>query len=141
MAREVNQSVQVDREPGFEVGRRVVESKPTTRSVVVSRLIQFIWLVVGIIAILLSLRFLLLILAANPGAGFAQFIYSVTDIFMIPFSALLPVTDASGGSLVEWASLIAIGVYMLVGWVIVTLIRILFSETRRSRSVTTVERT
>src|SRR4051794_40174217 len=42
------------------------------------KLIQAIYLVFGLIETLLVIRFVLRLLAANPQAGFAQFIYNIT---------------------------------------------------------------
>lgn len=141
MAREMKQSVQVEQEPGYEARRRVIENGPSGRTVFVSRFSKFMWLLAGVIVVLLSLRFVLLALAANATAGFAQLVYNVTDVFMLPFANLVASTSlGEGAGILEWSALIAIVVYLLAAWAIIALFRIIFAETRRSRSVTTVER-
>ena len=47
-----------------------------------------IYLLFGILEGLLAIRFVLGSLGANPAAGFAQFIYSVTQPFVAPFIGL-----------------------------------------------------
>ena len=45
---------------------------------------QIIWYIVGLIVIVIGLRFILLLLAAG-NAGFVNFIYNLSDIFVAPF--------------------------------------------------------
>ena len=47
-----------------------------------------IYLLFGILELLLAIRFVLPLLGANPDAGFAQFIYSITKPFIAPFVGL-----------------------------------------------------
>ncbi|HSJ53827.1 MAG TPA: YggT family protein [Anaerolineae bacterium] len=91
------------------------------------RFSQVIWLLTGLLVGLIGIRFVLKLLAANPSAGFAQFIYSVTDLFMAPFAGLTATPSASGVVL-ELPALIAMIVYALLGWLIVRLIWILFGR-------------
>lgn len=66
-----------------------------------------------IVESLLGLRFLLKLTAANPGAGFVQFIYGISEAFIVPFRFMFPRTSA-GDSVMEWSVLIAMVVYALV---------------------------
>src|SRR3954451_17168542 len=54
----------------------------------VARMVQGIWLLFGIIETVLAIRFILRLLAANPDAPFAAFMYSVSDAFLLPFAGL-----------------------------------------------------
>lgn len=87
--------------------------------VVMSRVIMFVF---GVIEVLIAIRFVLKLTGANAEAGFAQFIYGVSGIFMAPFAALFT-TQQAGGSVFEWSALVAIAVYALVAWGLVALIR------------------
>jgi len=91
------------------------------------RFTQVIWLLTGLLVGLIGIRFVLKLLAANPGAGFAQFIYSVTDLFMAPFAGLTA-TPSAAGVVLELPALVAMIVYALLGWLIVRLIWILFGR-------------
>ncbi|HEY1420051.1 MAG TPA: YggT family protein [Candidatus Dormibacteraeota bacterium] len=101
------------------------------------RATEVIYLVSGIINGLLLIRIVLKLLGANPLAGFASFIYGVTDVFMAPFRNLLP-TVGSGQSQLELSAVIAIIVYALIGWVIARIVNIMYSRSvtvaRSSRS-------
>jgi uncharacterized protein YggT (Ycf19 family) len=77
----------------------------------------------GLLEILLGLRFLLKLIAANPNSGFAVFIYGITKPFLAPFTALVG-TPTSGGTILEVTTLIAMAVYALLFWFIVRVVRI-----------------
>src|SRR4030081_1297549 len=97
-----------------------------------NRTIQVIWWVVGLIDTLIAIRFLLKLFGANP-APFVRFMYDLTWPFVAPFHGIFN-TDQIGRSVFEPESLVAIAIYSLLGWGIVSLIRIL----RRPGSTTTV---
>lgn len=61
----------------------------------------------------LGLRFLLKATGANPGAGFVQFVYAVSEGLMLPFRFMFPQTSA-GGSVIEWSIPVAMIVYALL---------------------------
>jgi uncharacterized protein YggT (Ycf19 family) len=91
------------------------------------RATEVIYLMFGIIDGLLLIRFVLKLLGANPQAGFTNFIYGLTDVFMAPFRNLLPAAgSSSSGAVLETSVLVAIIVYALVGWVLARLIAIIF---------------
>jgi hypothetical protein len=79
---------------------------------------QVVWYIVGLIEVLLLFRFLLKLLAANPTAGFSNFIYSITLPMVLPFSTVFPRARLEG-SIFEWTTLLAMLVYWLIGWGIV----------------------
>ena len=99
------------------------------RHIFTYKLTQAIWLLLGILEGLLALRFLLKLIAANPGSPIAALIYSFTGIFLIPFSGLTA-TPAAGGIVLEISTLIAMIIYGLVGWVLVRLVWLIFSRPR-----------
>lgn len=81
---------------------------------------QIVWYLVGLIEVLLAFRFVLKLLAANPSAGFTNFIYAVSYIFAAPFLTVFRTTKVEG-SIFEWTTLLAMAVYLLVAWGIVRL--------------------
>ena len=94
------------------------ERLPTQRIKPLYRTTQIVWYIVGVLETLLLLRFLLKLLAANPLAGFTQFIYGVTQLFAGPFLYVFRVSQVQG-SIFEWSTLLAMVVYFLIGWLIV----------------------
>ena len=75
-----------------------------------TRAVQAVWWIVGFIDVLIAIRFVLKLFGANVGAPFVRFMYDVT-----------------------WP-LVAMAIYALIGWGIVSLIRLM----SRPRSTTTV---
>jgi urea transporter len=76
---------------------------------------------VGILEILLGLRFVLQLIGANPTSGFATFIYGITGVFVAPFTGLIR-TPTSAGMTFEVTTFIAMAVYALLFWVVVRVI-------------------
>jgi len=106
-----------------------------------ARLMQAVWLVFGIVEGLLAIRFTLALLGANRNVDFAQLIFGATAPMIAPFVGLFG-TPAAGGSLLELYTLVAMVVYLLVGWVVAKIVWLLAGETRSSVQTTanTVER-
>ncbi len=88
---------------------------------------QVIWLVTSILEILIGIRVLLKLLGANPQAGFAQFVYGMTAVFLAPFAVLFP-SPAASGSVLEISSLVAMLVYALLAWVIIRIMWVTLEE-------------
>ena len=86
---------------------------------------RIIWYVSAVISALLALRFALALLGANATSFFAHLIYSVTTPFAWPFFRLFSYTPVTAGvSRFEASTLVAIAVYALVAWGLVTLVTI-----------------
>ncbi|RYX78662.1 YggT family protein [bacterium] len=104
------------------VDRQTVASETAVPGqVIVGRIIYYI---VGFITILLLLRIVLLLLAANQGNGFVDFIYAVSGLFAMPFYGIFNYTPAYGSSVLELSSIVAILIYALIGWGLVKLLTI-----------------
>lgn len=86
---------------------------------------RIVWFVAGIVLVLLGLRFLLSLLGANTTNAFADFIYSTSHPFVVPFFSLFNYNNyAYGVSRFEAYTLIAIVFYTLVAWGIAQLVTI-----------------
>src|SRR5467141_5385681 len=99
-----------------------------------TRAIQAVWWIVGFLDTLIAIRFVLKLFGANL-APFVRFMYDVTWPLVAPFHGIFN-TDQVGRSVLEPESLVAIAIYTLIGWGIVSLIRLL---TGPSSSTTVVE--
>src|ERR1700730_333834 len=97
-----------------------------------SRVIQTVWWIVGFIEVLIAIRLVLKLLGANP-APFVRFMYDVTWPLVAPFHGIFN-TPQEGRSVLEPESLVAMAIYALIGWGIVSLIRLM----ARPRSSTTI---
>lgn len=88
------------------------------------RAVQVVWFLVGLIDVILAIRFVMKLLAANTSSGFVSFMYNLSEPLVAPFRGIFG-APAAGGSVLEPASLVAIVIYSLIGWGIVALIRLL----------------
>lgn len=117
---------------------RTVRDVGAERQQSLLRVSQIIWLIIGIIEVLIGLRVVLKLIGANAANDFASFIYNAAGVFLAPFFGLTG-SPASGGSVLEIPSLIAMLVYALLGWGIVHWILPLFARPT-TRSTSTYDR-
>ena len=96
-----------------------------------SRAIQAVWWIVVFLDVLIAIRFVLKLLGANP-APFVRFMYDLTWPLVVWFHGIFN-TAQEGRSILEPESLVAMAIYALIGWGIVSLIRLM----SRPRSTTT----
>jgi uncharacterized protein YggT (Ycf19 family) len=94
------------------------------------RAVQITWFVVAVITTLIAIRFVLKMLGASPQSEFVGFMYGVTAPLVAPFRGIFADT-ATGFNVFEASSLVAIVIYLLVGWGIVALIRLVTQPRRR----------
>jgi len=84
---------------------------------------QIVDYALGVVEVLLGLRFVLKLFTANPTSGFVSFVYSLTDPLMAPFRTVFHQT-VEQGAVFEWSVLVAMAVYALGAWAIIRLIEI-----------------
>ena len=75
---------------------------------------RVIYYIAGIIIALLALRIILLLLAANQGSPFVDFIYGLSGVFAWPFYGIFSYQPSYGQSTLEVSSIVAIIVYALI---------------------------
>jgi uncharacterized protein YggT (Ycf19 family) len=93
---------------------------------------QIVYTIGGIVAVLIVIRIIFELLAANPNAGFSNLIYTITAPLVAPFQGVFP-TPQSHGSILDLAAVLAIIVYALLTWGIARL----FELIRRRSTPTT----
>jgi len=99
------------------------ETTPDSRVLVTN----VVWFLVGFIEIILGIRFALKLLGANPEAGFVSFIYTVSGFLSAPFDNIFGVRAAAtqrGVLVFEPSILVAMLVYLLIGWGIIKLLNL-----------------
>lgn len=74
---------------------------------------QIVWYVLSLLEILFAFRFALKLLAANQSAGFTDFIYTLTHVFVAPFNNVFRVSSMAN-NIFEWTTLLAMVVYWIV---------------------------
>ncbi len=143
---EINELRPVDRQEHISVqdtGHReesihVVEDLNAARRLGVSRFANLVALFFILIEAIIGLRVLLKLIAANPQNPIANFIFTLSDLFIWPFMGLTGLPSLENFVL-DVPAIVAIFVYALVGWLVVKLIWLLFYWPA-ARSVRTVEK-
>ena len=101
-------------------------SKATRRGIGVTRVKQVIYFIFGVINVLLIIRFVLLLLGANEVSAFVNLIYGLSRVFVMPFSGIFAEPNL-GGSVFEWATLVGIIVYSLVGYGLARIVELIYA--------------
>lgn len=109
---EVRETTNVDN--GTAVRRQAVTNRTSTPGAVIFR--RVIWYITGVIVVLLLMRLVLQLLGANNNVGFVDFIYSLSNIFAAPFYGIFSYQPSYGNSYLEVSTVIAVLVYLIVGW-------------------------
>jgi uncharacterized protein YggT (Ycf19 family) len=100
----------------------VVHSTHVDRGVFsVTRIIYYL---LDVLEVALGLRFLLLLLGANPSAAFANFVYTLTAPLVAPFQGIFT-RSVVNGAVFDWSTLIAMVVFALLAYGLVRLILLL----------------
>lgn len=87
------------------------------------RAVQVVWFLTGLVDAMIGIRFVMKLLGASLSSPFTTFMYGVTEPLVAPFRGIFGAT-AQSGYVFEPASLVAIVIYALIGWGLVSLIRI-----------------
>jgi len=106
-----------------------VPSPAAQRTAGVERARQVIYFIFGVVEVLLAMRFVLLLLGANPDSPFVSLIYGLSGIFVLPFQGIFgePRFD---GSVLEWSSLVGIVVYLLIAYGLARLVELVAAPPR-----------
>jgi uncharacterized protein YggT (Ycf19 family) len=137
-----------DQVESHNVAERVVDPA-AEKAATVGWINNLIWFIVGVLSILLIIRFVLLAAGANESAGFAQLIYGLTGWMVAPFAGLfgqeITYPGSAGTGVIEFASLVAILVIVLIGWILTRIVELavgtnrttgeVYSETKRKTKV------
>lgn len=124
----------VTQQPGYAATEQVTRDAAAERRLGLFQVTRITWSILGLLEVLLGLRFMLKLIAANPESGFAAFVYWITAPLLAPFTGLIG-TPMSGGMILEATTLIAMGVYALIFWGIVRAIQIV-ADRPSARTVT-----
>lgn len=87
---------------------------------------RIISIILGVISLIVGLRFVFLLLGANPSSQFVSWIYDLSDPFVAPFAGIFgqSSTVAAAGegfvtqSIFDWTALIALIIYGIIGAVV-----------------------
>lgn len=131
------EKVRVQQHGSSEYVEHVVDDAAAAQRSFTYQVTGLMWLLFGALEGLLGLRLILKLLASNPSNPFAQLIYGLSDLFVWPFIGLT-VTPSAAGIVVEIHTIIAMVVYAILAWLVISLVRVLLY--RRSERYVRVER-
>ncbi|MCI0609402.1 MAG: YggT family protein [Anaerolineae bacterium] len=131
------EKVRVRRHGSSEYVEHVVDDAAAAQRSFTYQITGILWLMFGALEGLLGLRLILKLLAANPSNPFAQLIYGLSDLFVWPFVGLT-ITPSAAGIVVEIHTIIAMVVYAILAWLVISLIQVLLY--RRTERFVRVER-
>jgi uncharacterized protein YggT (Ycf19 family) len=121
--------IQLAREPGPKPapGYDGLAAARARRRYNLAKTTDIIWLITGVLDSVFMIRVLLKLIGANPQAGFAQFVYNMSAVFLAPFNGLTE-TPTANGSALELSTLIAMLVYVLAAWGVVRFLWVVFED-------------
>jgi uncharacterized membrane protein YhdT len=95
---------------------------------------QLIWLLLGLLEAALALRVVFKLIGVNAANSFASLLYNITNLFVAPFASLTGAPTAAG-MVFEFSTIIAMVIYLLIGWALVKIVYVLFYRPRGPVSV------
>ena len=132
-------AVPSDRVVSHQVSERVVDPA-AEKAAAVGWVNKLIWTIVGVMSLLLVIRFVLLLAGADPNNGFAQLIWGLTNWMVAPFAGLFGATidlgaGAAAPSRFAPEVLVAIIVYLLIGFLVTKLAELMLGTNRTTGTV------
>ncbi len=91
--------------------------------------IGIIYFLLGVLEVILGLRWLFRLLGANTESDFIRSLYDLSHIFVAPFNNIFNDQTLGRQGVFEFSTLIAMLVYALIAWGLVTLINLLLRPT------------
>lgn len=121
---------------GQDIGTAAVVDHAEARRSTADWLTGLVSLLIGVVAILIAIRIVLKLLAANTESGFTRFIYGITGPLVGPFQNIFGTPSTESGAVFEVSSILAIAVYLLLGWLLTRLLLLVIDRPTSGVSVT-----
>lgn len=86
-----------------------------------------IYFLLGVMEVIMLLRFIFRLLGANPGSPFVSFLYQLSHVFVVPFNGIFNDQALGTRSVFEVSTLIAMLLYALIAWGLVSLVRVILA--------------
>ena len=112
----------------YESGEEIQQEPGQILKFAIGKVNDFLQWFVITLEIVLGIRFLLMLIGADPSNIFAAFIYALTSVILFPFSNIVHNPSFHVNQAFEISTLIGMGIYFLVFWLLGWLIRITISD-------------
>jgi len=117
----------------------VYQDKNLSRANIRSWVANVIYFLLGVVEVILALRFLFRLLGASQDNSFTLFLYHLSQVFVAPFDGIFHDQALGTRSVFELSTLIAMLIFALLAWGLVALSQVVFApnESGRQRITTT----
>ncbi|HEY0755246.1 MAG TPA: hypothetical protein VGD98_14900 [Ktedonobacteraceae bacterium] len=111
---------------GYQVENQVetYADKNASRAQMRSWIISIIYFLLGVLEVIMGLRFIFRLLGANSDNAFIMALYSFSHAFVGPFSTIFNNQSIGSRSFFEWSTLVAMLIYALIAWGLAALARV-----------------
>lgn len=122
---------------GNQVQRQVdvYEDKNVQRANLRSWITTIVYFLLGVLEVILGLRFIFRLLGANQGNDFITFLYNLSHVFVGPFNGIFNDQTIGSKSVFELSTLVAMLIYALIAWGLVSLCRVVLASNYNGQQV------
>ena len=100
-----------------------------------SWVVNSVTFLLGVLEVVLVLRFIFRLLGASQDNSFLLFLYNLSQVFVAPFHGIFHDQVLGTHSIFELSTLIAMVVFALLGWGLVALSCVIFAPNGRQRAI------
>jgi hypothetical protein len=115
----------------------VYQDKNQGRANIRSWISTIVYFLLGVLEIILALRFLFRLLGASQDNSFILFLYNLSHVFVAPFNGIFNDQIIGTSNVFELSTLIAMLVFALVAWGLVSLSGVVFGPNYSGRQQAT----
>ncbi len=114
-----------------------VEDKNLMRANVRYWITRIVYFVLGVLEVIMALRFVFRLLGAHQDNDFVVFLYNLSHVSVYPFNGIFNDQTIGNTSVFEVSTLVAMLIYALIAWGLVSLGKVIFapSLTNEQRAV------
>ncbi len=128
----VNQSPASTPDTGKEEEALPQEAPGQTLAFVLGKFNDFLQWFAITLEIVLLLRFIFMLIGADPSNIFASFVYALTSVLLFPFSTIVRNPSLHTNQAFEFTTLIGMAIYALFFWLLSKLVRITITPPKSS---------
>lgn len=114
---------------GNQVEKRqeVYEDRNLQRANLRNWITGIIYFLLGVLEVIMGLRFIFRLLGANQGNSFTNALYDFSHVFVGPFNGIFNDQAIGSRSVFELSTIVAMLIYALIAWGLVSLCRVLLT--------------
>jgi len=106
----------------------IQQERASTLKFIIGKVGDFLRWFAIVLEVTLAIRFVFMLIGADPTNIFAEFIYALTGIILFPFSNIVHNPSFRTNEAFEITTLIGMAIYWLIFWLLISFFRILVSE-------------